>query len=104
VVHAVTNCFHVRPQGRRIGFIGESGSGKTTTALAAMRMLASPGFVSQGEIHLNSLGHTNVLALSDEEMRRVRLKQDQLHPAGRDELAQPGDADREPDLGRHRRP
>jgi peptide/nickel transport system ATP-binding protein len=61
VVHAVTDVTLSVPQGRRIGFIGESGSGKTTTALAAMRMLAAPGFVSQGEIHLNSLGKTDLL-------------------------------------------
>ncbi len=82
VVHAVTDFSLSVPQGRRIGFIGESGSGKTTTALAAMRMLAAPGFVSAGEIHLNSLGDTNVLNLSDEEMRRVRLKKIAYIPQG----------------------
>lgn len=82
VVHAVSDFSLSVPQGRRIGFIGESGSGKTTTALAAMRMLASPGFVSAGEIHLNSLGQTNVLELSDEEMRRVRLKKISYIPQG----------------------
>lgn len=82
VVHAVSDFSLSVPQGRRIGFIGESGSGKTTTALAAMRMLASPGFVSAGEIHLNSLGQTNVLALSDEEMRRVRLRKISYIPQG----------------------
>lgn len=82
VVHAVSDFTMSVPQGRRIGFIGESGSGKTTTALSAMRMLASPGFVSGGEIHLNSLGQTNVLDLSDEEMRRVRLNKISYVPQG----------------------
>ena len=82
VVHAVSDFSLSVPQGRRIGFIGESGSGKTTTALAAMRMLASPGYVSSGEIHLHSLGETNVLKLSDEEMRRVRLKKIAYIPQG----------------------
>lgn len=82
IIHAVTDFSLSIPQGRRIGFIGESGSGKTTTALAAMRMLASPGFVSGGEIHLNSLGQTNILNLSDEEMRRVRLKKISYIPQG----------------------
>ena len=82
VVHAVTDFTLSVPQGRRIGFIGESGSGKTTTALAAMRMLAAPGYVSAGEIHLNSLGQTNVLELSDEGMRRVRLKKISYIPQG----------------------
>ena len=75
VVHAVTDVTLSVEKGRRIGFIGESGSGKTTTALAAMRMLANPGFVASGEVHLNSLdGDTNVLHLDEEEMRRVRLR------------------------------
>ncbi|MCK0166714.1 ABC transporter ATP-binding protein [Jannaschia sp. S6380] len=82
VVHAVSDMTLSVPKGRRIGFIGESGSGKTTTALAAMRMLAAPGYVSQGEIHLNSLDATNLLGLSDEEMRRVRLKKIAYIPQG----------------------
>jgi peptide/nickel transport system ATP-binding protein len=82
VVQAVSDITMSVPQGRRIGFIGESGSGKTTTALAAMRMLASPGFVSQGEIHLNSLGDTDILNLSEEEMRRVRLRKISYIPQG----------------------
>ncbi len=82
IVHAVTNVSMSVPQGRRIGFIGESGSGKTTTALAAMRMLASPGFVSEGEIHLYSLGETDILNLTEEEMRRVRLKKIAYIPQG----------------------
>ncbi|MDJ0860592.1 MAG: ABC transporter ATP-binding protein [Dinoroseobacter sp.] len=82
VVHAVTDISLSVPEGRRIGFIGESGSGKTTTALAAMRMLAKPGFVSQGEIHLNSLGKTDILNLTDEEMRRVRLRKISYIPQG----------------------
>ncbi|WP_421904654.1 ABC transporter ATP-binding protein [Mameliella sp.] len=82
VVHAVSNFSLTVPQGRRVGFIGESGSGKTTTALAAMRMLAAPGYVSEGEIHLHSLGDTNVLELSDDEMRRVRLKKIAYIPQG----------------------
>ena len=82
VVHAVSDFSLSIPQGRRVGFIGESGSGKTTTALAAMRMLAAPGRVAAGEIHLNSLGDTAILDLSDEEMRRVRLKKISYIPQG----------------------
>ena len=82
VVHAVSQVSLSIPQGRRIGFIGESGSGKTTLALAAMRLLASPGFVSGGEIHLNALGKTDLLLLPDEEMRRVRLNKISYIPQG----------------------
>ena len=82
VVHAVTDVTLSVGQGRRVGFIGESGSGKTTTALSAMRMLASPGFVASGAIHLNSLDNPDLLALSDEDMRRVRLKKISYIPQG----------------------
>ncbi|MGB1208681.1 MAG: ABC transporter ATP-binding protein, partial [Paracoccaceae bacterium] len=82
VVHAVSELNLSVPKGRRIGFIGESGSGKTTTALAAMRMLAAPGFVAGGEIHLRSLDQSNVLNLSDEDMRRVRLRRIAYIPQG----------------------
>ncbi|MEL6207311.1 MAG: ABC transporter ATP-binding protein [Pseudomonadota bacterium] len=82
VVHAVTDVTLSVDKGRRVGFIGESGSGKTTTALSAMRMLAAPGFVSGGQVHLNSLPRPNVLDLSDEEMREVRLSKISYIPQG----------------------
>jgi ABC-type glutathione transport system ATPase component len=66
-------------KGRRVGFIGESGSGKTTTALAVMQMLAEPGRVSGGTI---DLGGTDILALSEEEMRRARLSRVAYIPQG----------------------
>ncbi len=66
-------------KGRRVGFIGESGSGKTTTALAVMQMLAEPGRVSGGQI---ALGGTDILGLSEEEMRDVRLSRIAYIPQG----------------------
>ena len=66
-------------KGRRVGFIGESGSGKTTTALAVMQMLAEPGRVAGGQI---DLGGTDILALSEEEMRRTRLNRVAYIPQG----------------------
>ncbi len=54
----------------RLGFVGESGSGKTTIALALMRLIKPPGKIEGGRI---MLGDTDVLALSDEQMRRLRL-------------------------------
>jgi ABC-type glutathione transport system ATPase component len=79
VVHAVTDLSLQVAKGRRIGFIGESGSGKTTTALAVMQMLAQPGRVAGGEI---ILAGTDMLSLSEEEMRLSRLSRVAYIPQG----------------------
>ncbi|MEM8553263.1 MAG: ABC transporter ATP-binding protein [Pseudomonadota bacterium] len=79
VVHAVADLSLTIARGRRVGFIGESGSGKTTTALAVMRMLAEPGRVAAGTITLDD---TNILSLSDDEMRRTRLRRVAYIPQG----------------------
>ena len=79
VVQAVKSLSLDIHQGRRVGFIGESGSGKTTTALAVMQMLAEPGRVSGGEI---GLGGTDILGLDEEQMRRARLSRVAYIPQG----------------------
>ena len=81
LVHAVKSLSLEIQPGRRVGFIGESGSGKTTTALAIMRMLAAPGIVSGGSIRLG-LDQTDVLALSEEDMRKARLGRVSYIPQG----------------------
>ena len=81
LVHAVKDLSLTIDPGRKVGFIGESGSGKTTTALAIMRMLADPGRVAQGEIRLGT-AQTDMLALSDEEMRKSRLSRVSYIPQG----------------------
>ncbi len=58
--------------GERLGLIGESGSGKSTIALAVMRMIKPPGQIVGGRILLDGV---DLLSLSDEEMRDVRLNQ-----------------------------
>lgn len=52
------------------GLVGESGCGKSLTALAIMRILPSNAS-SEGEILFNN---KNLLTLSDEEMRQIRGK------------------------------
>ncbi|MFP7673869.1 ABC transporter ATP-binding protein [Marivita sp. S0852] len=79
IVQAVKNLDLTIEQGRRVGFIGESGSGKTTTALAVMQMLAEPGRVASGSIDLAGI---DVLALSEEEMRLTRLSRIAYIPQG----------------------
>jgi oligopeptide/dipeptide ABC transporter ATP-binding protein len=53
--------------------VGESGCGKTLTALTILRLLPQPGgFIESGKIHFAG---RDLLALTDEEMRGVRGKE-----------------------------
>jgi len=79
VVQAVKELNLTINPGVRVGFIGESGSGKTTTALAVMRMLANPGRVAGGEI---MLGDTDMRALDEEGIRKARLSRVAYIPQG----------------------
>ncbi len=81
LVHAVKEVSLTIESGRRVGFIGESGSGKTTTALAIMRMLAEPGRVAGGDIRLGR-DQTDVLKLDEEAMRKTRLSRVAYIPQG----------------------
>ena len=56
--------------GRTVGVVGESGCGKSVLALSILRLVPSPpGRIAGGEILLNG---RNLLALSEEEMRKIR--------------------------------
>jgi oligopeptide/dipeptide ABC transporter ATP-binding protein len=57
-------------EGKTLGIVGESGCGKSVTALSVMRLIPTPpGKIEGGEILFNG---QNLLALSDEEMRKIR--------------------------------
>ncbi|WP_454855263.1 dipeptide ABC transporter ATP-binding protein [Rhizobium binxianense] len=56
-------------RGRILGIVGESGSGKSVTARSVMRLLRSPGWVSEGRVRLNG---REILDLSEAEMRNIR--------------------------------
>ena len=70
--------FELMP-GQRFGLVGESGSGKTTTALALMRLTQLPGRIVDGEVLLDGV---DLLGLSENEMREVRLAQISYVPQG----------------------
>jgi len=58
------------PQGRIVGVVGESGCGKTVTALSIMRLIPEPpGRIDGGEILFDG---ANLLEYGDREMRSLR--------------------------------
>ncbi|NOX08486.1 MAG: ABC transporter ATP-binding protein [Gammaproteobacteria bacterium] len=57
-------------RGETLAILGESGCGKSMTALSLMRLLPTPvGQITQGKI---SLGGLDILSLSESDMRRLR--------------------------------
>ena len=64
--------FNLR-QGETLGIVGESGCGKTMTALSLLRLVPKPaGRIVDGQILLNG---EDLLQKSEEEMRQVRGRQ-----------------------------
>lgn len=79
VVKAVDRISFTLGQGERFGLAGESGSGKSTTALAIMRLIHPPGRIESGAIYL---GGRDLARLSEEAVRRIRLAEIALIPQG----------------------
>jgi peptide/nickel transport system ATP-binding protein len=72
LVRAVDDVSLQLATGETLGLVGESGCGKTTLALALLRVLPPNGRIMGGQVCLNGV---DLLQLSDAEMRRVRWKE-----------------------------
>ena len=82
LVRAIASLHLAITQGETFALVGESGCGKSMTALALMRLLPDNGYVAGGDIHIgrdsnngnngNSGDRIDVLALPEEQMRTVR--------------------------------
>src|SRR3989442_15184270 len=70
VVKAVDDGSLTIKQGQTLGVVGESGCGKSVTALSVMRLIASPpGKIVGGEINYNG---ENILEKNQEELTELR--------------------------------
>ncbi len=68
-VRAVDNLRLAVPQCRVLGLVGESGCGKTVTALSILNLVPPPGRITAGRILFEN---TDLLTLPEQEMRRIR--------------------------------
>ena len=73
VVRAVDGVdLYIKP-GETLGVVGESGCGKSVTALSVMRLIPTPpGRITEGQIMYNG---RNLLDLSPAQMRKIRGKE-----------------------------
>jgi oligopeptide/dipeptide ABC transporter ATP-binding protein len=69
VVKAVDDVTFQIGHGQTLGVVGESGCGKSITALSVMRLIERPGRIVAGEVLLNG---ENLLGKRDSDMRDVR--------------------------------
>ncbi len=69
VARAVDGISFEIAEGETLGLVGESGCGKSVTALSILRLVDRPGQIESGEILLRG---RNLLGLSKREMCRVR--------------------------------
>ena len=70
VVHAVNDVTLTIPKGKALGLVGETGAGKTTTALSILRLLPKfTGRTAGGEIWFEG---NNLLEYTEAQMRKIR--------------------------------
>jgi len=69
VVKAVDGVSLTIGHGRTLGVVGESGCGKSITALSVMRLIERPGRIETGDVRL---GELDLMAIDEDQMREVR--------------------------------
>ncbi|MFQ5860995.1 MAG: ABC transporter ATP-binding protein [Dehalococcoidia bacterium] len=73
VVKAVDGVSFDLQEGETLGLVGESGCGKSVSALSLMRLIPNPpGKILEGEVIFDGV---NLLKIDDEEMRHIRGKE-----------------------------
>ena len=68
-VKAVNGISFAVEQGKTLGLVGETGAGKTTTALGILRLVPEPGKILSGSITYKD---KNILEMTDAEVRDLR--------------------------------
>jgi oligopeptide/dipeptide ABC transporter ATP-binding protein len=66
-------------QGETVGLVGESGCGKTTTAMAILRMVQPPGRIVSGQATIEA---TDLVGLDEKQLRNLRWNKLALIPQG----------------------
>jgi peptide/nickel transport system ATP-binding protein len=69
IVKAVDDVSFQVPKGKTLGLVGESGCGKSVTAMSIARLISAPGRIVGGQVLLNG---RDIIPLSDREIRQVR--------------------------------
>jgi len=73
VVHAVNGVSFTVNEGEVMGIVGESGCGKSVTALSIMRLIDLPGHIVAGEAILHDeKGDVDLMRLTSSQMEHVR--------------------------------
>jgi peptide/nickel transport system ATP-binding protein len=78
-VKAVDDVSFYLKERENLGLVGESGCGKTTTAMAILQMVQPPGRIVGGQIRING---KNLVGISEGELRKYRWSELALIPQG----------------------
>jgi oligopeptide/dipeptide ABC transporter ATP-binding protein len=72
IARAVDDVSFSVEKGQTLGLVGESGCGKSVTAMSIARLISPPGRIAGGQVILNG---RDLVGLSEQEMREVRGSQ-----------------------------